>query len=305
MSAAFAFAPPFSLGSFRRKHASLACRRDRVQSFPARARRRASLVSSYKRGKCAENQYVYVPTVERFSSGTVVPLPADEQQHLRARRVRSPALVRLFNGRGGSAMATLNDGGGAALVVEEVGGDKESCARRVALDVCLCVPRKPSRADWTVEKLTELGVGSILCVESARSGEPLSDEKLSRLRRICVAAAKQSLQVLVPEVRARRGGLPGLGALTDRYDVCLLLSPDGMPILSVLGKALQATTGSVLIVAGPEGGLSDVEEANLISYGFVRAALGPGRLRVETAVLAATAAVGFAVDALEHENATQ
>jgi 16S rRNA (uracil1498-N3)-methyltransferase len=54
------------------------------------------------------------------------------------------------------------------------------------------------------------------------------------------------------------------------------------------GIAVQATDhGSVLVLSGPEGGLSSAEEQLAIARGFAPVTLGPRVLRAETAALAA------------------
>lgn len=102
----------------------------------------------------------------------------------------------------------------------------------------------------------------------------------------------------MPAISVLQGGLKELCSLAGRYDTCLVLSPDGRPILRALQSNVSASSQSALIVAGPEGGFSDDEEAELVAAGFVQAGLGPGRLRVETAIMAAASAFAFTVDAL-------
>jgi 16S rRNA (uracil1498-N3)-methyltransferase len=268
---------------------------------PKRPRRGGTLTPSaaaYRRGKAAAHQGVFVPDSPAFHPGVTVSLPAEERQHLRARRIRAPASIRIFDGRGGTAMAELCDGGDAAVVCGVV---EASDAGGLELDACLCLPKNAGRADWAVEKLTELGVTGVLLLETERGGDGVSESKVARLGRVCVAAVKQSMGNVVPRVQIL-GGIDELAASVGQYGLGLLLSPDGEPILGVLA-AVPGGAASALIVAGPEGGFTREEEAALVEAGCVRASLGRRRLRVETAIVAAATAVGFFADAARWESA--
>jgi 16S rRNA (uracil1498-N3)-methyltransferase len=297
-------------GAFWRLEATSLCRlRHRASTSVTRGYQAppcpAASVAAYQRGKDAGSQGVYVPDELYFHPGALITLPVGEQRHLRARRVRFPALIRLFNGRGGTATATLCEGGDVARVIAPLPETGSVKACRLSLDVGFCVPRKASRADWAVEKLTELGVSTIICVDAERTSEPVSEAKVARFRRLCVSAAKQSAQDIVPEVRVADSGIEALTSVAGEYDISLVLSPDGAPLLQVLSDMAPPSTTSLsaLIVAGPEGGFSDAEEARLVASGFVRAVLGPGRLRVETAVISAAAGIVLFADALRVDRA--
>lgn len=132
-------------------------------------------------------------------------------------------------------------------------------------------PVKAERADWVVQKLTELGVDRIVVLVAARSVVRWSGERqraaIERLRRVAAEAAAQSRRVWLPEVD---GVLP-LAALGGRG---LVLAEPGAPPLD------GSCTG---VAIGPEGGWDDAERA----LGWPTAGLGPNVLRAETAALAA------------------
>ena len=65
----------------------------------------------------------------------------------------------------------------------------------------------------------------------------------------------------------------------------VVLDPEGAP----LETFSDSSPGSVVLITGPEGGLSEEECATLARQGFVRWRLGPRILRAETAPLAALA----------------
>jgi 16S rRNA (uracil1498-N3)-methyltransferase len=267
-----------------------------------RPRRAPPIASAYPRGKAAREQGVYVPDTPLFV-GAIVLLPEAERRHLRARRARPGDPLRLFDGRGAAAEATLSENGLSAEVVHVAAGAEDDADARVRVSVCVAAPKSAARADWAIEKLAELGVEEMLVVRAARSGAGgvPSEAKLARWARLAVAACKQSMRRAVPAVRCVGDFGDVASHVVQGYDVAVVLSPEGPPLLRVVGEAVAGGRQAlkVLVVAGPEGGLTDAEEEALIAGGCVRGALGPGRLRVETAVVAAAAAIGMFADAME------
>jgi 16S rRNA (uracil1498-N3)-methyltransferase len=67
----------------------------------------------------------------------------------------------------------------------------------------------------------------------------------------------------------------------------VLLSPDAASSL----RDLPRPTGPILLLAGPEGGLTPLERDEALKQGFHAVRLGPRILRTETAALAALAAM--------------
>jgi 16S rRNA (uracil1498-N3)-methyltransferase len=259
---------------------------------------RARVVASYKRGKADDSQGVYIGGAI-LEPGTLLPIPAEERKHLRARRATPGSVVRVLDGIGGAARAELDENLAYAIVLETVPVSAPASVQKVPfLSICFSAPKSSSRADWAVEKLTEVGAGELLLVQTERSEGhgPPSQAKHERWSRLLIAAVKQSLRTSFPQVRFI-GGIDDLILLIPMYGVALLLSPDGIPILSVLEEDHASSPSSILLIAGPEGGLTKDEEKRLECAGCVLACLGKQRLRVETAVVAACCAVGLFYDA--------
>ena len=130
---------------------------------------------------------------------------------------------------------------------------------------------KGERPEWTVQKLTEVGVDRIVPFVSARSIVRWDDAKATRnaerLRRVAREAAMQS----------RRAFLPAVEDVTQFDDVA------GRPgaALAERGGTRPDLAHSCLLV-GPEGGWTDEE----LSAGLSRVTLGPTVLRAETAAIA-------------------
>jgi 16S rRNA (uracil1498-N3)-methyltransferase len=133
---------------------------------------------------------------------------------------------------------------------------------------------KGERPEWTVQKLTELGVDHIVPFVADRSVVRWEAEKITRnverLRRVAREAAMQS----------RRAFLPVVDELTDFAGVAARRGAT----LAVPGGAPPDLARPVLLV-GPEGGWSDDELARAPAT----TALGPTVLRAETAAVAGAA----------------
>jgi 16S rRNA (uracil1498-N3)-methyltransferase len=147
---------------------------------------------------------------------------------------------------------------------------------------------KFDRFEWIVEKATELGVESILPVETTRVEKGLFDasrKRAERWQRIARESSQQSRRARLPEI------LPAVrfeAALQTAADSRIFLEEaTAPPLLRVL--APRAETVALLI--GPEGGWTDRERELAAAAGWSAASLGPQVLRAETAATAALAVV--------------
>jgi 16S rRNA (uracil1498-N3)-methyltransferase len=148
---------------------------------------------------------------------------------------------------------------------------------------------KGERAELAVELMTEVGVDSVVPWAAERSvtrwqGER-GDRALARWRATAREAAKQSRRAWIPEITAPTT-LPDLATLASAAACAIVLEADARAPLT--GLPLPET-GEILLIVGPEGGISPTERAALANAGAVEARLGPTVLRTSTAGAAATA----------------
>jgi 16S rRNA (uracil1498-N3)-methyltransferase len=145
--------------------------------------------------------------------------------------------------------------------------------------------------DALVEKATELGVTTVQPLQTERSVLRLGGERADRRRAhwqaIAAASCEQCGRNRVPAVaplQTLRDWLATLPApRPDTARRLLGFSADAQPL------AAGAAAGRVILLSGPEGGLSADEEAAARAAGFVSTTLGPRVLRADTAPLAALA----------------
>jgi 16S rRNA (uracil1498-N3)-methyltransferase len=161
---------------------------------------------------------------------------------------------------------------------------------KLTLAVGLC---RPAKLDIIVEKGTELGVGRFVFFASERT---LADDKmdrtenkrLSRWKKIAAAATKQSLRTVIPEIVPPVHFDDILGMPID-YHLALIADMTQKP--ENLETLLKDAARDILLLVGPEAGLSSREVKKAIERGYKPIKLGPRRLRSETAAILFTSLV--------------
>jgi 16S rRNA (uracil1498-N3)-methyltransferase len=150
---------------------------------------------------------------------------------------------------------------------------------------------KGDRGELAVELLTEVGADVIVPWSAERCVAVWRGERADRSRvrwnTTAQEAAKQSRRVWFPEVTAQAD----LGTAVRRVEaaaLAILLDPDATT--SVASLAAPAA-GEVVLVVGPEGGVTPAEADALRAASAVPAALGPTVLRASTAGAAAASVV--------------
>ncbi len=150
---------------------------------------------------------------------------------------------------------------------------------------------KGDRAELAVELMTEVGVDAIVPWAAERSiarWRPDREEKaLGRWLTAAREAAKQSRRTRFPDI-AGQARLAAVAALVAGADLALLLDAEADRPLA--GLPLPAA-GEIVLLVGPEGGVSPAESAELIAAGARPVRLGPSVLKGSTAGAVAAALV--------------
>lgn len=217
--------------------------------------------------------------------GPVV-LQGAEAHHLCAvRRLRPGDQVCLFNGDGHEYPAQIlsADRRSASLEVLE----QRAGARELPFTLWVAAPvPKGDRAQFLVEKLTELGVATYVPLSTQRSIVQPREAKLEKLQRYVIEASKQ----------CRRNVLMQVAALTNWESYCRQHSPGHRKWLAHPGGAALAekiapspstldASPPMIAAVGPEGGFTAEEVALAQANGWELVDLGPRILRTETAAL--------------------
>lgn len=225
-----------------------------------------------------------------LASGQLLSLPPGAARHVQVLRLQPGAVITVFNGEGGEFEATVTRMGRSDVDIE-VGAhhaiEREAC-RAIHL---LAGITANERMDWLVEKATELGVASITPLLAERSVLKLrgerADRKLAHWQGVAVAAAEQCGRNRVPVVHQAVTLSDWLARPATQGLRCMLsLAPGTRSLGSAAGGK-----DPLVVLSGPEGGLSPAEEAQALASGFVPVTLGSRVLRAETAPLAVLAAL--------------
>ena len=206
-------------------------------------------------------------------------LPENEAYHIqKVLRGKPGSAVEVVDRSQNLFAAELRDRG-EAVILEKLHGPGKGHFEVILYQA---VP-KGKHMDLVVEKATEIGVAAIVPLVTGRSVvRPGGEVKVERWRRLAHAAARQSLQLRVPDVTepasfeqaVREAGEEGV----------LLHNATRLPQLE------EVMAGSpVRLFVGPEGGWDEEEIELAEENGFSVAQLGASRLRSETAGIVATA----------------
>jgi 16S rRNA (uracil1498-N3)-methyltransferase len=204
------------------------------------------------------------------------------------RRLRPGEQVDVVDGRGGRALCAVAEVGRDVVALDVLERTAEP-APRPRVVVVQALP-KGDRGELAVELATEVGVDEVVpwaaerCV--VRWEGPRGDKALERWRATAREAGKQS----------RRARLPVVSGLATTAQVAARLAGTTALVLhesaaEPLASVPLPDDGEVVLVVGPEGGISDRELDLLTAAGGRPVRLGPSVLRTSTAGAAAAAVV--------------
>jgi 16S rRNA (uracil1498-N3)-methyltransferase len=203
----------------------------------------------------------------------------------RVLRLEPGASLIVFDGRGGEYAARIDSLRKKAVIIEVRERAPSSRESSLSLTLAQGVSRG-ERMDLVVQKATELGVTAIVPVLTERTVVKLdskqSERKLAHWHGIAVAACEQSGRDKIPDIVAPLPLHEFLRAM-DPQATRLLLSPTGTQRVN----DLKAPERKLVVLIGPEGGLSETEQRAAIGAGFFAVRMGPRVLRTETAAVAA------------------
>lgn len=235
-------------------------------------------------------------TLKRFQvedvSSPIVRVSGDQAGHaLRVLRLKPGAAVVLFDGRGGEIVGRIRTVGDGEFDVEVVERKAIIESGLSALQLAVAIPKGP-RGDWLIEKCAELGVHRMWPLACERGQVEPGEGKLARWRRKVVEAAKQSGQALVMGV----GETVNLARLLREQEgsARIFYGEPNRAKRSLVDELLDEnarteTDSPLLVIIGPEGGLTDDECRQIEARGGRAVRLAPAILRIETAAVAVAA----------------
>jgi 16S rRNA (uracil1498-N3)-methyltransferase len=231
-----------------------------------------------------------VDSLDGAAAGGVVQVTGDEAHHAVAvRRLRVGQEVVLTDGTGTSAHGQVASTGKGLLTVTVT---SVTSAERPSPSVTVvqALP-KGDRGGLVVEVLTEIGVDTVVPWAASRCVAVWRGERAAKSQAKWAAsareAAKQARRSWFPSVEPL-ATTPAVAELLGGADLAVVLHEEGA---TPLGGIAVPADGSVVVVVGPEGGITPEELAEFESAGAVPVRLGSEVLRTSTAGVAAVAAL--------------
>lgn len=189
---------------------------------------------------------------------------------------------------------------------EVIGEIKEAIEADTELPIDVTIAQglpKGDKFEWVIQKATECGAAHFMPVGMERCVVKLDAKKevkkVERWNKIAKEAAEQSHRQAVPTVHAVQSFKAFLEQ-AKQYDICLFAYEETAKKgeLAQLKQTLKEIKpgATLLLLVGPEGGISEKEVELLTQQGFKPCALGPRILRTETAPIYALSAISFALE---------
>jgi 16S rRNA (uracil1498-N3)-methyltransferase len=218
----------------------------------------------------------------------LVTLTGPEGHHAATvRRLRVGERADVVDGAGTTGQGVVTSVGKDSVTLEI-----QALRLRQPPQPCLVVAQalpKGDRGELAVELMTEVGVDAVVPWSAERSITKWQGDRgqraLGKWRATAREAAKQSRRDWLPEITE----LASTAVLAKRVTMAacaIVLEADARAKLHELALP---KAGTILLVVGPEGGISPGERAALVEAGAVAARLGPTVLRTSTAGAAASA----------------
>ncbi|WOL16995.1 hypothetical protein Cni_G25783 [Canna indica] len=245
--------------------------------------------------EAAEAKFKEVMMAYEAVKGNVVRIHGDEFWHMtKVLRLGPNDRVELFDGKGGlvkGCIQSINKTGVDIMVLQE---PHVVAPQGVQWHVYAAFGTlKGGRADWLVEKCTELGASSVTPILTERS-RVITENRVERLERVVLAAVKQCQRLhqmtLNPPLKFQK-----LLPIVSESKLAFLAAAEATPLMNILSESTIEDSG--VLIVGPEGDFTDDEVKLMREAGATPIRLGPCRLRVETATIALLTTVMLWTDA--------
>lgn len=237
----------------------------------------------------------YVDSADLSTDTTSITVAGAEGHHgVAVKRLRVGEVVLASNGEGLVASGSVVKVIGRGQFVIEVDSVDEVArpTPRIAVAQALI---KSDRLELAADSMTEAGVDEIAVWVADRSVvKPSATARINeRLNRHTWEASKQSRRAWRPSLVFDRT-FSGLLEMVDAADRTYLLDEQAPESFSEAAIPGSITAKSLLLIVGPEGGLSDSERDQLAAHGAVAVRMGDAVMRAGTA---GTVALGWLMGA--------
>ncbi len=220
-----------------------------------------------------------------LTAGAEVHLHDDTAKHVvQVLRMQQGDKIDLTDGKGTHAHAVIGQVQKKRCTVM-VNDAHQHERRQISLHLGVAFTKNSSRNEWILEKVTELGVASIIPLQTTRSER--EKFRYDRWQNILLSAILQSRQYFLPELKDLTSLDKLLSTSAGIEQKLLAHCIDAMP-RQPIREAVQKDKETLLLI-GPEGDFTEEEVNSLTSKGFRGISMGSNRLRTETAAVTACA----------------
>jgi 16S rRNA (uracil1498-N3)-methyltransferase len=234
---------------------------------------------------------VFVAPSAALASGEEVVLDGAEGRHaVTVRRMRVGEVVMLTDGQGLQVVGTVSEAAPPDRLTVTVTERRSLPVPTPRVSVVQAIP-KGDRAELAVSLMTEVGVDAVVPWAAARCVARWEGERGTKARRRWESTAVESGK------QARRARFPTIGELVTIEGVVAQIRSAAAALVlheaaaQPLSFWTPPTDGDIVLVVGPEGGITDDELGALRDAGAELVHAGPSVMRSSTAGAAAAAVV--------------
>lgn len=217
-------------------------------------------------------------------------LGEEESKHcVRVLRLVRGDRIGLTDGRGTLYECRIEEADPRKCRIVAVSAHSEYGKLPYRLTMAVAPTKNAERFEWFVEKATEVGVGTIVPLGTARGERRLF--RPDRAEKVITAAMKQSIKAYRPQLLPLTSFADFVTAsFGGRRFIAHCGAPLGPTGKRHLAAALRPGEEAQVLI-GPEGDFSPEEVRLALDHGFEEITLGTQRLRTETAAVAAVVIV--------------
>lgn len=229
-------------------------------------------------------------------------LSDDEAAHcIKVLRHKEGDTISVIDGKGNMYSCRILSASSRCAEAEIISSEENWGTHPYRLHLAVAPTKNADRYEWFAEKACEIGVDEITPLIGEHSERKIF--KTSRIEKILISAAKQSLKGSVPEINDPVPVKDFIRSCAETDDkscqekplmlIAWCFEDEEHPRTSIK-EALEGYNGrDVIVMIGPEGDFSKEEGRSAVSSGFIPVHLGNSRLRTETAAVTAAEAAYF------------
>ncbi len=231
---------------------------------------------------------------DEIATGKTFSLAMDESVHCtQVLRKKTGDIILLTNGKGGFFEGEIISDKTKNCIIKVIKELADPLKSSYRLTLAIAPTKSNDRFEWFLEKATEIGCHEIIPLHCKHAERTVI--KTDRLNKVLISAMKQCLKSELPKLHelhsfdaflessAHFKGQKFIGHIPELSNSEF---PPNKPTFDFL-SSFYKKGNDILIAIGPEGGFSNEEISKAIKNDFIPISLGPSRLRVETAGVAA------------------